>query len=135
MKTISSKCQNFIAESIEAYKKKEALNRAELRREHKATVTVVQRFVKQLIAIIGHDAYQVLVAGLPVSVSVQYGNLHHIWINDVIKIEFDSENSNKAYYVLVSIESSDAGRSFYVSSRKELQENLGAIYITKKLYE
>lgn len=135
MKPISSKQQDFIAESIEAYKQKEALNRARLRREHKATITVVQIYIKQLIGMIGHDAYQFLVNRLPVSVSVQCGALHHIWIDDVIKIEFDHENSNwNAYRVIVSIydyESSNVKRSFYVSSRKELQENLGAIYITK----
>lgn len=127
MKPISSKQQDFIAESIEAYKQKEALNRAKLRREHKATITVVQIYIKQLIGMIGHDAYQFLVNRLPVSVSVQCGALHHIWIDDVIKIEFDHD-----YRVIVSIyESSNVKRSFCVSSRKGLQENLGAIYITK----
>lgn len=131
MKPISSKQQDFIAESIEAYKQKEALNRAKLRREHKATITV---YIKQLIGMIGHDAYQFLVNRLPVSVSVQCGALHHIWIDDVIKIEFDHENSNwNAYRVIVSIYESSNVNSFYVSSRKELQENLGAIYITKLL--
>lgn len=132
MKPISSKQQDFIAESIEAYKQKEALNRAKLRREHKATIAVVRPYIKQLIGMIGYDAYQFLVGGLPVSVSVQNGGLHHIWIDDFIEIEFDHENSNNSYCVLVSIyESPDEGRSFYVSNRKDLQENLGAIYITK----
>ena len=126
MKPISSKQQDFIAESIEAYKQKEALNRAKLRREHKATITVVRPYIKQLIGMIGHDAYQCLVNGLPVSVSVQNGGLHHIWIDDFIKIEF-GENSNNASWVLVSIDES----SFYVRNRKDLQENLGAIYIAK----
>lgn len=131
MKPISSKQQDFIAESIEAYKQKEALNRAKLRREHKATITVIRLYIKQLIGMIGHDAYQFLVNRLPISVSVQCGALHHIWIDDVIKIEFDHENSNWNAYRVSIYESSKVKRSFYVSSRKELQENLGAIYITK----
>ena len=135
MKPISSKQQDFIAESIEAYKQKEALNRAKHKATHKATIAVIRLYIKQLIEMIGHDAYQFLVNKLPVSVSIQCGALHHIWIDDVIKIEFDHENSNwNAYRVIVSIyESSNVKRSFYVSSRKELQENLGAIYITKLL--
>ena len=128
MKPISSKQQDFIAESIEAYKQKEALNRAKLRREHKATITVIRLYIKELIGMIGHDAYQFLVNRLPVNFQVRCGVLHHIWIDDVIKIEFDHD----ACRVIVSIyESSNVKHRFYVSSRKELQENLGAIYITK----
>lgn len=132
MKPISSKQQDFIAESIEAYKQKEALNRAKDKATHKATtITVTRLYIKQLIGMIGHDAYQFLVNKLPVSVSIQCGALHHIWIDDVIKIEFDHENSNWNAYRVSIYESPNVKRSFYVSSRKELQENLGAIYITK----
>lgn len=130
---ILSKQQDFIAESIEAYKQKEALNRAKHKATHKATtITVTRLYIKQLIGMIGHDAYQFLVNKLPVSVSIQCGALHHIWIDDVIKIEFDhDENSNWNAYRVSIYESPNVKRSFYVSSRKELQENLGAIYITK----
>ena len=130
---ISSKQQDFIAESIEAYKQKEALNRAKHKATHKATIAVIRLYIKQLIGMIGHDAYQFLVNKLPVSVSIQCGALHHIWIDDVIKIEFDHENSNWNAYRVSIYESPNVKRSFYVSSRKELQENLGAIYITKLL--
>lgn len=156
MKTISSKRRAFITESLDVFKKKQALalaeffrEQAESRRKHKVTVAAVQKSIKALINMIGHDSYQLLVNQNPVFlVMSEHGIVTESKILGGIKIGrvvsiilnynhtyFQSLGCNRYDFVVtldsvrVRFEQTATTESAYflVSSRKELQETIGSL--------
>ena len=156
MKTISSKGRDFITESLDVSKKKEALAQAKLRRKqaefrckHKVTVAAVQKSIKALIDMIGHDSYQLLVNQNPVTlVMSEHGIVTEFKILGEIKIgRFVSIilNYNHTYFqslgcnhhdIVVTLNSVRVRFEqtlitkptyFLVSSREQLQEKIGAL--------
>lgn len=156
MKTISCKGRDFIAESFNAFKKKEVLEQAEFRckqaesrRKHKVTVAATQKSIKALINMIGHDSYQLLINQNPVTlVMSERGIVTESKILGEIKIgRFVSIilNHNHTYFqslgcnhyddfvtldsVRVRFEQTLITKPTYllVSSREELQEKIGAL--------
>lgn len=156
MKTISSKRRDFITESLDVSKKKDALAQAEFRRKqaesrrkHKVTVAAVQKSIKALIDMIGYDSYQLLVNRNPVTlVMSEHGIVTESKILGEIKIGrfvsiilnydhtyFQSLGCNR-YNVAVMLNSVRVRFEqtlitkpafFLVGSREELQEKIGAL--------